>query len=312
MVRKGFTGTGRQRWFCRFCAHTETRQRPDNGVRRDAKLLASWMSGMESLSIIADRMGVSRGHLSRRLNQHWEEVSDAPNIDATDDVLVLDAISCGDGVAFILRTIDRPQATWGFASRENAEGWFAALQRVEGLPRALVSDHQKGLRLAASLVFPDIPHQRCQAHIIRQALLWITKYPKTLAGKTLRVLVLRLSRIERADEARMWVATFERWLEHFKPFLSEKTEGPNGRWWYTHRYLRKTMSLLRGCTDEAFTFLIAPSVPKTSNHVEGGMNAPLKEHLHKHRGLPDERQRALVALFLDEWNRKKLCTRNIT
>src|SRR3989344_4540512 len=58
-----------------------------------------------------------------------------------------------------------------------------------------------------------------------------------------------------------------RCFEHFKPFLSEKTEGPNGRWWYTHRYLRKAVSLVRGCTDEAFTFLIAPSVPKTSNHV---------------------------------------------
>ena len=103
-----------------------------------------------------------------------------------------------------------------------------------------------------------------------------------------------------------------RCFEHFKPFLSEKTEGPNGRWWYTHRYLRKAVSLVRGCTDEAFTFLIAPSVPKTSNHVEGGLNASLKEHLHRHRGLSTERQRALVALFLTDWNLKNSCTRNIT
>lgn len=267
---------------------------------------------MQSLSEIAEKKRFSREHLSRRLKECWEMIPEAPVIDTTDDVLVMDAISCGTGVAFILRAIDHDQTTWGFARQEDATGWFAAMQKVNDIPRALVSDHQKGLRLSASFVFPDVLHQRCQAHIIRQAHVWITKYPKTLAGRTLRVLVLRLSRIEREDEARMWIATFERWSEHFKTFLAEKTEGPNGRKWFTHRYLRKAVSLVRGCTDEAFTFTIAPHTPKTSNHVEGGLNAQLKEHLHRHRGLSTERQRALVALFLADWNRRKLCTRNIT
>ena len=267
---------------------------------------------MLPLSKIAEGKGLSREHLSRRLNGCWEQVPDAPIIDATDDVLVLDALSCGDGVAFILRAIDHGQTTWGFAGQENAEGWFAAMQRVKGMPRALVSDHQRGLRLAASFVFPDVLHQRCQAHIIRQALLWITKYPKTLAGRTLRVLALRLSSIRREDDALMWIATLNRWHKHFKPFIDEKVEGPDGRKRYKHRYMRRATALMLGCVPEAFTFLLAPSVPKTSNHVEGGINANLKEHLHRHRGLPSERQRALVALFLDVWNRRNSCTRNIT
>jgi len=270
------------------------------------------MTSMLSLSDIAEEKYLTREHLSRRLKERWEQIPKAPIINATDDVLVLDAISCGTGVAFILRALDHAQTTWDFAGQEDADGWFTAMQNVDGVPRALVSDHQKGLRSAASFVFQDVLHQRCQAHIIRQALIWITKYPRTLAGRTLRVLVLRISRIEREDDARIWVATFERWLEHFKPFLAEKTDGPNGRWWYTHRYLRKAVSLVRGCTGEAFTFLIAPSVPKTSNHVEGGLNVQLKEHLRRHRGLSTERQRALVALFLADWNRKNSCTRNIT
>lgn len=312
MVRDGHTRAGTQRWRCRRCALSLIRRRSDNAIRIDVRLLASWMAGMETLSAIATRKDVSREHLSRRLKERWKDAPLAPSIDSTDDVLVLDAISCGDGVAFILRTIDRPHATWGFAPRENAEAWFVALEKVAGTPRAIVSDHQKGLRLAGSLVFPDVLHQRCQAHIIRQALMWITKYPKTLAGRTLRVLALRLTKIDREDEARMWTATLDRWYKHFKPFLSEKTEGPSGRLWYTHRYLRKAMSLLLGCVPEVFTFTIAPQTPKTSNHVEGGINAQLKEHLRRHRGLSNERQQALVAFFLDDWNRKKLSTRNIT
>jgi hypothetical protein len=272
--------------------------------RIDERLLASWMAGMEALSTVARRKKMSREHLSRRLRRRWAQAPLAPIIYSEDDVLVLDAISCGDGVAFIIRAIDRPRVTWGFASRENAEAWFVALQKVRGTPRVVVSDHQKGLRLAGSLVFPDVLHQRCQAHVIRQALAWITKYPKTLAGRTLRVLALRLTKINREDEARMWTATLDRWYAHFKPFLFEKTEGLNGRWWYTHRYLRKATSLLLGCVPGVFTFTIAPQTPKTSNHVEGGLNSPLKEHLHRHRGLSNERQKALVAFFFDDWNQR--------
>lgn len=312
MVRKGFTSTKTQRWFCRSCVRTEVRKRPDNAKRADAKMLSAWMTGLLPLSDIAKEKGLTREHVSRRLKERWDELPPAPTIDATDDVLVIDAISCGNGVAFIMRVLDHVHVTWGFAKKEDAEGWFAALQLVEGIPRAIVSDHQKGLRSAASFVFPDVLHQRCQAHIIRQALLWITKYPRSLAGRTLRVLVLRLSRITREDDALMWAATLDRWYKHFKPFLDENTEGPDGRKQPKHRYLRRATALMRGCVPEAFTFLVAPSVPKTSNHVEGGMNADLKEHLHRHRGLPSKRQRALVALFLADWNRKKLCTRNIT
>lgn len=312
MVRKGFTSTGTQRWFCRSCAHTEVRKRSDNAKRADAKILSAWMIGLLSLSDIVKEKRLTREHMSRRLKDRWKEIPEPPVINATDDVLVIDAISCGDGVAFIMRVLDHAQATWSFARKEDASGWFVALQLIEGMPRAIVSDHQKGLRSAASFVFRDVPHQRCQAHIIRQALIWITKYPKTLAGRTLRVLVLRLSRIEREDEALLWTATLDHWYKHFKPFIDEKTEGPDGRKQPKHRYLRRATALMLGCIPEAFTFLIAPSVPKTSNHVEGGMNADLKEHLHRHRGLPDERQRALVALFLDDWNRRKSCTRNIT
>jgi len=312
MVRKGFTSTETQRWFCRSCVRAEVRKRPDNAKRADAKMLSAWMTGLLPLSDIAKEKGLTREHVSRRLKERWDELPPAPTIDATDDVLVIDAISCGDGVAFIMRVLDHAQATWGFAKKEDAEGWFVALQLVEGIPRAIVSDHQKGLRSAASFVFIDVLHQRCQAHIIRQALTWITKYPRTLAGRTLRVLVLRLSRVVREDDALMWIATLNRWYKHFKPFLDEKTEGPDGRKQHKHRYLRRATALMLGCVPEAFTFLVAPSVPKTSNHVEGGMNADLKEHLHRHRGLPSERQRALIALFLGDWNRKKLCTRNIT
>lgn len=270
------------------------------------------MMGFRSLAEIAARRAVSREHLSRRLREAWHEVPPPPVITSWDDVLVLDARGVGDGVVCLLRTVERPAVTWHFAPTENTEGWHTAFRLVRGEPRVLVSDQQKGLRLAAKRRFPDVPHQRCIAHIVRRAHSWITKRPKTCAGRMARVLVLHLSRVNTEDEARVWTALFERWWLHFKEFLNEKTEGPNGRHWYTHRYLRKAAALLRGALPEMFTFTVTPQTPRTSNHVEGGLNAQLAERLQRQRGLPPERQRALVAFFLTDWNKRHSCTRNIT
>ena len=307
----GRTKAGAQRFRCRQCKVVRVRKRPDNRVRTDARLLSSWMAGLDELARVAKGQRVSREHLSRRLRDRWEDAPVPPLLDVQDDILVIDALSCGDGVAFVLRTVERPQATWEFGPRENAEGWYRALGNARGEPRAVVSDHQKGLRTAVKLRFPDTLHQRCQAHIVRQALIWITKRPKTPAGRTLRVLARRLSSVATQHEARQWSDTLDRWRMEFGPFLAEKTQGPS-RWWYTHKYLRRAAALLLGAIPEAFTFTIAPHVPKTTNHVEGGLNAQIKERLGRHRGLPPERQRALVAFFLADWNRRKSSKRNIT
>lgn len=267
---------------------------------------------MQPLTEIAARIGVSREHLSRCLRESWNDPPPPPVLDVSDDILVADALGYAGGVVCLLRTVERPATTWHFADAENAAGWYMAFERIRGSPRVIVSDHQKGLRLAAKQRFPDVPHQRCLAHIIRQAGSWITKHPQTSAGRTLRALALRLSSVHIEYEAWEWAALFERWQFHFKEFLREKTEGPNGARWYTHRYLRKTVSLLRGALPEMFTFTRTPQTPRTSNHVEGGLNAQLAERLQRHRGLLPERQRALVALFLTDWNKRHSSTRNIT
>lgn len=270
------------------------------------------MIGLRPLREIAAGRQVSREHLSRCLHGVWHDAPLVAVIDADDDVLVLDALTVGNGVVCLLRTVERPRVAWHFAAIENADGWYAALGQVRGTPRVMVSDQQKGLRLGAKLRFPDVPHQRCLAHIIRQAGAWITKHPKTPAGRTLRIILRHLSSVQSEQEARAWSALFERWHAHFKDFINEKTEGHSGRRWYTHRYLRKAVSLLKGAIPGMFTFTVTPRTPRTSNHVEGGLNAQLSEHLQRHRGLPPERQRALVAFFLTDWNKRNSCTRNIT
>ncbi|MFC1521089.1 hypothetical protein ACFL6Y_01640 [Elusimicrobiota bacterium] len=60
-----------------------------------------------------------------------------------------------------------------------------------------------------------------------------------------------------------------------------------------------------------FVFLDFKGFPKTTNHIEGGINSRLKELLHRHRGLNIERKKVLVAYFLSNKNGFKKPTRNV-
>lgn len=68
---------------------------------------------------------------------------------------------------------------------------------------------------------------------------------------------------------------------------------------------------IRNALPHLFTFIDYPHVPRTTNHVEGGVNSRLKELVHRHRGLPQDRKQMLVAEHLGRMKTKKP-PRNVT
>jgi hypothetical protein len=91
----------------------------------------------------------------------------------------------------------------------------------------------------------------------------------------------------------------------------QSTTGRKRTWWYTHRNLRAARSLIRNALPHLFTFVRYPQIPRTTNHVEGGINSRLKELIHRHRGLSQDRKQVLVAQHLAQKNRQKP-PRNVT
>lgn len=85
--------------------------------------------------------------------------------------------------------------------------------------------------------------------------------------------------------------------------MKEKTYyfGDNGkkRWWYKHRTLRGMQSHINNALPHLFEYVRSPQIPRTTNFLEGGINARVKELLRRHRGLSLTKRLALVAYFLD-------------
>lgn len=307
MWKHGTTTQGKVRWYCKNCKTTGIRKRPDVKEKRNIRLVHDWILKGKKLKHIAEEEKLHVHHVQRIIRGMMQtiKVNHPKNILCPTKPLILDATWIVWRNLCVLIAHDGEYVIdWMFAPTENFFMWNIFLSRLQGQPLGVVSDAQKGLLQATFVRFGNIPHQRCIAHIARQSRIWLTRFPKTEAGKQLLPLVKILWKIKNSAEKEFWNILFDAWLVHHENFLKEKTLGVGKRWWYTHRKLRGVRSLLVRARKDMFSYL-EWKLPSTTNHLEGGINGPLKFVFKEHRGLSVENKKQVVNLFLSARTKKE-------
>lgn len=307
MQKYGRTAAGTQRWRCLVCQKSNVRERPDRTEFWRRKLFARWLTGNQSLTEIAQGLAVTRQTLERWFAVFWNEPPpELPSVpDLTHEILIIDAIylSRRFNAALIGRTRQRT-VHYSFALRESFASWleFGQGLRPSLAPFAVVLDGQRGGLAMAKALWPNTKVQRCLAHVTRRVKNKLTRNPKTEAGQELRALTNALFGVWTVTERDSWLKEFQAWETQFLSLALAKTKGvnKNGRqtWWYTHKNLRGGYIHLKNAIPNLFTYTKFPTIPRTTNHVEGGINSRLKELLRRHRGLGLKQKQTLVAVFL--------------
>ncbi len=303
MQRYGTTTVGSQRWYCTNCKHSGIRKRQDNRERTRLSLFVGWLTGTVSISKIAKRYKVTTRTVNRWFAPFWQM---PPKTTMNDPVrvLVLDGTSVVPRVCMMLIAGDADRSKpvdWRAVDRESYGAWmpFLASMNNQGImPRVVVCDGQRGLLKAISTIWPKAMAQRCLVHVIRQASLWLTQNPKTVAGQELLCMVRVLTLIRTKRQKRKWIRAFKYWYRRHRDFLKERSHGEGKHWWYTHRKLRGVRSLLANAIPDLFRFVSDPTIPRTSNHVEGGLNSRIKELFHSHRGISIRKKIVLASWYL--------------
>jgi hypothetical protein len=303
MQRWGRHTSGKQRWRCTDCETSGVRNRKDNRHKKRLSLFVRWLTSKWSLEDMAAQEGVTVKTLSRWWSSFWSQPP-APQIRTGVRVLVLDGTSVMKRMCMLLiagnADNSRP-VSWMDCARECYDSWVVFLKDLSWcgvIPEVVVCDAQCGLLKAIREVWPRVKIQRCLIHVVRQACIWLTQNPQTRAGRELLVFVKELPRIQTKRQKRRWVRKFWKWYRRHEAFLKDRSYSPSGKWWYTHRRLRGTRSLLKNALPDLFRFVTDPSIPKTSNHVEGGLNSRLKELFRCHRGFSLQKKLILAAWYL--------------
>lgn len=210
------------------------------------------------------------------------------------------------GVFFIHRNVTtKENLWWSFMPSESyasiAHDCAALTQRLTGhFPVGAVSDWKGAIVSAVASYFGPIPHQRCLAHVDRQAKRLLPKQSPYVATQALRHVASLLMLVETPTDPHVWQTSLARWEKQHGSMLKEKTLAPTGTsrlWWYTHGNLRRAWRLLTQDQPPLFVFLINSLIPKTNNALEG-VNSNLKQKLGNHRGMRVARQAAFLSWYL--------------
>jgi len=147
--------------------------------------------------------------------------------------------------------------------------------------QSIICDGKRGI----FALFPDIPMQMCQFHMIKIVNRYLTRKPKMEAAKELRMIVLRLTKSTKNE----FTELLEKWHLKWADFLNERTLGKKRI--YTHKRLRSAYLSLMRHLPFLFTFEDYPdmNIPNTTNALDGHF-ADLKNKLRNHNGLSKERK----------------------
>ena len=151
----------------------------------------------------------------------------------------------------------------------------------------IVSDGGTGIRNAVIRMYGAIPHQICMAHIHRQAVNGLGKYPKEEKVRQLKQLANHMWLIESQEAREWWKNQINQWIKTHGLFIGETRWDTSGHWWYIHGGVRKCVRSLKTAYEDCFTFLDHPLMPKTSNEIEATIGNLSMKHLI-HRGMKQE------------------------
>lgn len=140
--------------------------------------------------------------------------------------------------------------------------------------------------------------QRCLAHIQRETLIWLSRNPKSKAGIELRQIILRLHLIKDKNYWGYWTVELIQWYETYTDFVNHKSfKQDTGRYWYTHKSVRKAFVHIRRAYPYMFQYLDNPNIPKTTNALESFFGH-LKQNIELHRGLSKQHFKNYLKWYL--------------
>lgn len=163
---------------------------------------------------------------------------------------------------------------------------------------SVTCDGHKAIMKAIRKAYPSAIIQRCVVHIKRQVRNYLSTRPKLPQAQSLLKISNRVTAIKSQQECVEWLWEFHLWYKENEAFINQQTiNAETGRFWYTHKNLHASCSLLINAIPDMFHYLDDPEIPSTTNRLESYFTH-LKEKLTLHRGLRFEAKRNFIKWYL--------------
>lgn len=185
----------------------------------------------------------------------------------------------------LMNTIDQKIIAHLYVKKESFKEtypWFLGLKQKGLDPKFITTDGERSVMRALHLVWPQTKLQRCLYHLQHEGMRWLRSYPKTEAGKALRILLSQLSWIKTLQERNTFIASYGAWLNQYEDFVMALP-----RTTVAYKDLKRTIALINHALPDMFYYLEDRQVPATTNALES-FHSRLKADYQRHRGLTQD------------------------
>ncbi len=311
LILWGKTPSGKKRFYCPKCKRSRVfkSQKPDFFL-----LFRQYVLWGHTYAQLSDQSAYSIRYLSRQFHlfllQSPPELPLLDQSNQTETFLLLDGLWLKRG--FVLMAYRQSKNLTilhiSVIGREAATKIAKDLRHLLILGyhfTGVVSDGGTGIVKAVGDVFPHKPHKICLAHLHRDIINAIGKYPKSEHVKQLKKLADHVWLIESKEALRWWQEKVAAWVQAHNAYLKEKKYDLDYNWWFIHKGVRRAVNILRDLPFTSFKFLDFPLMPKTTNEIEAQFGHLGKRWL-SHRGLKTESWEQFMRWFVYFYNKDKL------
>lgn len=302
MVKWGIR-KGKQRFRCKECEACWTRVNKSVSKANRFVWFRHWIIGKQTLS----QLSRTSGYNERSLRRYFDDyLSNYPiwHINSSEKVnLLLDGTYFPNKLCLVLYRDNNVKATQIYRITDGE--WFEEicedLQNLLSLGiqiESVTCDGLTNIIKAVKKTSPQTIVQRCVIHIQRECLIWLTKRPQSQPGKDLRQIVKCIHLIKSRTDWGYWVVELINWYDRNKDFVNEKSYyEPTGRYWYTHKSVRKSFIHIKRALPDMFHYIDNPNIPKSTNGLESFFGH-LKQNIAIHRGLSKEHYKNYIKWYL--------------
>lgn len=287
-----------QRYFCGDCKKVFQSKRRKK-KRADTEMWEQYSfqkQVVSSLSLVHD---LSERQIRRRLQDFKPSLEQDVLAEGKQEpvALAIDTTYFENFGVMVFRCATRKKnLLWYFVEHETNDKYMNGIEELEKQGYLVAGVVCDGKTYLPQTLAKKYPVQYCQFHAMKMVRKYITKYPKTEAGRELKNITLSLSKTNKDQ------FTFElkQWLFNWQQFLQQKTFDPKTeKEHFTHDRLRKACAFLFKNIPFLFTYQTHPEtkLPNTTNTLDGSFSH-LKQKIHVHRGLNKTTQKKMIQTLL--------------
>lgn len=306
----GFTDTikwgkqgGKQRYRCNNCGVLFTGSNPGVRLANQQIWFEKWIIERLTYRYLSVDSGYSQATLKRLFKHYLSTLPEFIFKQRKKAHLIIDGTYFTNDLCLVLYQDNDIKYTqlYRFSS---GEYYLEIKEDLENLDRlniqieSITCDGHKPTLKAIKDVYPHITIQRCLVHVHRMANIWLRQKPKTQASIDLKEIVRYLPLIRTHNDRKEWMRMFNRWYDQYFQFVNEKVYNRlSNRWWYRHKLLRRTTTMIKQAIPDLFHYLDNPMIPRSTNSLESFFGH-LKDSLSIHRGLSYKNRKAFILWYL--------------